>query len=232
MPVDAVRFATEDVGSIPTVSTHLRLYDYAASPNCYKARLALAQLGIDYERVPVDIFGGDTLDESYAAKNPSRRTPVLEPEPGRFLPESAAILLYLADGTDLLPDDKLERAEVHRWLFFEQTQVYPTMGTCRFLVGTGRMKLEDTPKGPSVQALKVLDAHLGENDFLVGGRYTLADLANFGYVHCAHEGGLEMDRFPNVQAWLDRVRATPGFMNDLKDFPENAKVGASRSIYD
>ena len=210
----------------------MRLYDYPASPNCYKVRLALAQLGIDYERVPTDIFGGDTLEDDYAAKNPSRRTPVLEPEPGRFLPESAAILLFLADGTDLLPEDKFERAEVHRWLFFEQTQVYPTIGTIRFLVGTDRMKPDETPKGPSVQALKVLDAHLADNDFLVGGRYTLADLANYGYVHCAHEGGLRMDRFGAVNAWLERVEATPGFVNDLEGFPENAKVGASRSIYD
>jgi len=210
----------------------LRLYDYAASPNCFKVRLALAQLGIDYERVPTDIFGGDTLEDDYGEKNPTRRTPVLEPEPGTYIPESAAILLYLADGTDLLPEDPIERAQVHRWLFFEQTQVYPTMGALRFLVGTGRMKPEDTPKGPSVQALKVLDAHLAESDFLVGDRYTLADLANYGYVHCAHEGGLEMERFPAVRAWLERVEAQPGFVNDLEGFPENAKVGASRSIYD
>jgi glutathione S-transferase len=210
----------------------MRLYDYAASPNCYKARLALVQLGIDYERVPVDIFGGDTLEDDYAKVNPGRRTPVLEPEPGRYIPESAAILLYLAEGTDLLPDDPFERAQVHRWLFFEQSAVYPTVGGLRFLVGTGRMKPEDTPKGPSVQALKLLEVHLGENDFLVGGRYTLADLALYGYVHCGHEGGLDMDRFPAVQAWLQRVTEQPGYMNDLEPLPENARVGTARSIYD
>jgi glutathione S-transferase len=106
------------------------------------------------------------------------------------------------------------------------------MGAIRFLVGTGRMKPEDTPKGPSVQALKILEAHLAENDFLTGDRYTLADLANYGYVHCAHVGGLEMERFPAVQAWLERVESQPEFVNDLEDFPANAKVGASRSIYD
>jgi glutathione S-transferase len=210
----------------------MRLYDYAASPNCYKARLALVQLGIDYERVPVDIFGGDTLEDDYAKVNPGRRTPVLEPEPGRYIPESAAILLYLAEGTDLLPDDPFERAQVYRWLFFEQSAVYPTVGGLRFLVGTGRMKPEDTPKGPSVQALKLLEVHLGENDFLLGGRYTLADLALYGYVHCGHEGGLDMDRFPAVQAWLQRVTEQPGYMNDLEPLPENARVGTARSIYD
>jgi glutathione S-transferase len=210
----------------------MRLYDYGPSPNCYKVRLLLAQLGIECEKVPVDIFGGDTLSEEYGRINPSRRVPVLEPEPGRYLPESAAILLHLAEGTPLVPDDPLDRAEVYRWLFFEQSQVYPTMGGLRFLVGTGRIDADSAPKGPSVSALKVLEEHLVERDFLVGKGYTLADLALYGYVHCAHEGGLEMDRFPAVERWLERVRQQPGHMNDLEGFPDNAAVGASRSIYD
>lgn len=210
----------------------MRLYDYSASPNCYKVRLLLAQLEIEYERVPVDIFGGDTLAKEYADINPGRRTPVLEPEPGRYIPESAAILLYLAEESELLPEDRLERAQVHRWLFFEQTQVYSTMGALRFLVGTGRMSAEDTPKRPSVDALKLLEAHLAKHDFLVGERYTLADLALFGYVHVADEGGLEMERFPAVERWLERVTQQPRFMNDLEPIPETARVGESRSIYD
>jgi glutathione S-transferase len=210
----------------------MRLYDYASSPNCYKVRLLLAQLGISYERVPVDIFGGDTLDEEYAKVNPGRRTPVLEPEPGTYIPESGAILLYLAEGSDLLPEDRFERAQVHRWLFFEQTQVYSTMGTIRFLVGTGRMSAEETPKRPSVDALKLLEAHLADHDFLVGDRYTLADLAMFGYVHVAHEGGLDMGRFAAVRAWIERVTEQPGYMNDLEPIPESARTGESRSIYD
>ena len=210
----------------------MRLYDYGPSPNCYKVRLLLAQLGIEYEKVPVDIFGGDTLTDEYERINPSRRVPVLEPKPGRYLPESAAILLHLAEGTPLLPDDPLDRAEVYRWLFFEQSQVYPTIGGLRFLVGTGRIDAASAPKGPSVSALKVLEAHLDEHDFLVGDGYTLADLALYGYVHCAPEGGLEMDRFPAVKRWLERVRRQPGHMNDLEGFPDNAGVGASRSIYD
>jgi glutathione S-transferase len=210
----------------------MRLYDYAASPNCYKVRLLLAQLEIEHERVPVDIFGGDTLAEEYARINPGRRTPVLEPEPGRYIPESAAILLYLAEGSDLLPEDRFERAQVLRWLFFEQTQVYPTIGALRFLVGTGRMNPEETPKRPSVDALKLLEAHLAEHDFLVGDRYTLADLALFGYIHVAEEGGLEMDRFPAVQRWLERVTRQPRFMNDLEPLPQSARAGQSRSIYD
>jgi glutathione S-transferase len=210
----------------------MRLYDYASSPNCFKVRLLLAQLGIEYERVPIDIFGGDTLGDEYAEINPSRTTPVLEPEPGKYIQESAAILLYLAEGSDLLPKDPFERAQVHRWLFFEQTQVYSTIGAIRFLVGTGRMAPEDTPKRGSVDALKLLEAHLAEHDFLVGDRYTLADLAMFGYVHVGAEGGLDMDRFPAVQRWLERITEQPGYTNDLQPIPASAGGEGASSIYD
>lgn len=210
----------------------MRLYDYLPSPNCYKPRLLLAQLGTEYERVPVDIFGGDTLTDEYARINPARRVPVLETDSGEFLPESGAILLHLAEGTPFLPEDPGRRAQIYRWLFFEQSSVMPTIGGLRFLVGTGRVDAESAPKGPSVQALKVLERHLSENDFLVAGTYGLSDLALFGYVHVADEGGIEMDRFPAVLSWLDRVREQPGHMNDLEDFPENARPGASQSIYD
>jgi glutathione S-transferase len=116
-----------------------RLYDYAASANCYKVRLLLAQLDLPYERIPVDIFAGETLTDDYAAKNPARATPVLEPVPGEFLPESNAILRHLAEGTPLLPDDPAERAQVFRWLFFEQADVVPAVGGLRFRLITGRI---------------------------------------------------------------------------------------------
>src|ERR671937_1749335 len=116
----------------------MRLYDYAASANCFKARLLLAQLGRPYERVPIDIFGGDTLTDSFAAINPARSTPVLETDDGRFLQESNAILWYLAHGTDFLADDAFERAHVLKWLILEQTDVMPGIGGLRFPLLTGR----------------------------------------------------------------------------------------------
>src|SRR5919108_702521 len=117
----------------------MRLYDYAASANCYKPRLLLAQLGLPYERVPIDIFGGDTLTEEFAAKNPARSTPVLETDDGRYLQESNAILWYLAEGTDLLPDDPFDRGHVLKWLILEQTDVmYGIGGLRRFRLITGR----------------------------------------------------------------------------------------------
>jgi glutathione S-transferase len=116
----------------------LRLIDYAPSANCLKVRMALAQLDLTYERAPVDIFDGDTLSDEFAAMNPARRTPILQMETGEFLPESNAILLHLAEGTSLLPEDARDRAQCYRWLFFEQSFLEPTLGSARFWKLTGR----------------------------------------------------------------------------------------------
>ena len=213
-----------------------RLYDYAASGNCYKVRLALAQLGFEYERVPVDIFAGETLTPEFAAINPARSTPVLELADGRRLPESGAILFHLAHGTELLPDDPFEQSQVLRWLLFEQSELLPVTGGLRFRLVTGR--LEPGSRGAQarhaggVQMLGLLDEHLRDRAFLLGGRYTIADIALYGYTHVAHEAGLPMVDFPAVEAWLERVAHQPGYTNDLLPYPPNARPGAGRSIYD
>jgi len=214
----------------------LRLYDYAASANCLKVRMALAHLGRPYERVPVDIFAGDTLTDEFARMNPARTTPVLELETGEFLVESNAILLYLAEGTPLLPDDPVRRADVYRWLFFEQADVVPSMGGLRFRLVTGRIDPDGEAarqrRELSSETLATLDAVLAERPFLAGEEYTAADIGVFAYVHVAPEAGIDLERFPNVTAWLDRVRAQPGYANDLEPYPPNSTKGASRSIYD
>jgi glutathione S-transferase len=210
----------------------MKLYDYAASANCYKVRLLLAQLGREYERVPVDIFGGDTLAHEYAAINPARTTPVLEDPPGTFLQESNAILLHLARGTAFLPDDP----QVYRWLFFEQADVVPTMGGLRFRLITGRLSPDDAEalrrRDASYEVLALLDGELAQRDFLVGDTYSVADIGIYGYVHVADEAGLDLDPYASVRSWLARVQAQPGYMNDLEPYPPNARAGASRSIYD
>jgi glutathione S-transferase len=214
----------------------MKLYDYAPSANCYKVRLLLANLGREYERVPVDIFAGQTLTDEFAAMNPARTTPVLEIDDGRFLPESAAILSYLAEGTPLMPGDAFGRAAVLRWLLYEQTEVIPPIAGLRFRLHTQRID----PDGRSAQrlsaagheVLSALDKLLDESPYLVGGAYSIADTALFGYVHVAGEAGYEMDRYPAVVAWLERVKAQPGYMNDLQPYPPNSMAGASRSIYD
>ena len=210
----------------------MKLYDYAASANCYKVRLLLAQLGVDYERVAVDIFGGDTLTDEFAAINPARTTPVLEDPTGTFLPESNAILLHLARGTPLLPDD----AQVYRWLFYEQADVVPTMGGLRFRLITGRLS-PDEPEAArrrdgAYEVLELLDSHLAAREFFVAETYSVADIGLFGYVQVAHEAGLELEPYPSLRAWLVRVQEQSGYMNDLEPYPPNSHVGASRSIYD
>jgi glutathione S-transferase len=195
-------------------------------------RLLLAQLGSEYERVPVDIFGGDTLTDEYAAINPARTTPVLEDPPGTFLQESNAILLHLARGSDFLPDDP----QVYRWLFFEQADVVPTMGGLRFRLITGRLSPDDPDalrrREASYEVLSLLDAELAQRDFVVGNTYSVADIGIYGYVHVADEAGLDLEPYASVRLWLARVQEQPDYMNDLEPYPPNSYAGASRSIYD
>jgi glutathione S-transferase len=218
------------------LSPELRLYDYPASANCYKVRLLLAQLGIPYERVNIDIFGGDTLTDEYARINPFRSTPALQITLDRILIESNAILVYLADGTPLLPNDPAERAEVVRWLIYEQTDVVPATGGLRFRLQTGRLRAEDPEavrrRSAGEEVLDFLDQHLADRDFLIGGDYSIADIAVYGYVHVADEAGYELDRRPSLQRWLHRVAGQPGYVNDLQPYPDNARPGRGRSTYD
>jgi glutathione S-transferase len=213
-----------------------RLYDYAASANCFKVRLLLAQLRMEYERVPIDIFAGKTLGDEYAAINPMRTTPVLEPQAGRYLAESNAILVYLGDGTPFMPDDGFERAHVLRWLFFEQADVVPSIGGLRFRLLTGRLDAGSEGarrrRAAAEEVLAVLDAHLDARAYLVGERYSVADIGVYGYVHVADEAGLDLRRYPGVVRWLDRVAEQPHYMNDLEPYPPNARRGVGRSIYD
>ena len=211
----------------------MRLYDYAASANCYKARLLLALLGRPYERVAIDIFAGDTLTDAFAALNPARETPVLELDDGSTVVQSNAIVWYLGEGTPFIPDDALGRAQVVQWLIFEQERVMSGIGGARFRIISGRAPDRVAPKLELARsALEMLDAHLATRDWLVGDAPTIADVANFAYAHVAEEAGLALAEYPAVGAWLDRVRALPGFINDLEPYPANAHVGASRSIYD
>jgi glutathione S-transferase len=215
--------------------TMLKLYDYAASCNCYKVRLLLAQLGRPYERVAIDIFDGDTLTDAYARMNPLRSTPVLETEDGRFLSESAAILWHLAEGTPLLPADAFERAEVLRWLVYEQTDVIPATGGLRFRLQTGRLTADEPAaqerRAAGLEVLALLNDHLDGRPFVVGSAYSIADVALYGYLHVAHEAGYAMGDYPHLAAWLARVAQQPGYVHDLAPYPPNARPGAGLSTY-
>jgi glutathione S-transferase len=213
----------------------LRLYDYTASANCFKVRLLLRQLELPYERIPVDIFAGETLTDEYFAINPARSTPVLQIGESTYLTESNAILYYLAEGSHFLPESALARAEVVRWLILEQTDVMPPLGGLRFRLVTGRLAPEEPAalrrRASGEETLRVLDSHLRDRSFLVD-EYSIADIAVYAYTHVAGEADYDLAAYPSVQAWIARIEAQPLFLDDLEPYPENARVGKSRSIYD
>jgi glutathione S-transferase len=208
----------------------LKLYDYAASANCYKARLLLAQLGLAYERIEVDIFAGESTTAAYREKNPAGRTPVLELDGGQTIAESNAILLYLGEGTPFVPEELVERARVWQWLFFEQNLFEPNVGTARFWRLTGRdaewPELFNARLESAQGALASLEAGLGAREFLLGDRYTVADVSLYAYAHVAGDAGLDMAAYPSVTAWLQHVEGTPGFVDDLEPYPPNAHARA------
>jgi len=211
----------------------MRLYDYAASGNCYKARLALALLERDYERVAVDIFAGDTLTDEYAAINPARETPVLELDDGTYLVQSNAILWYLGEGTRLLPATTAGRAQVLSWLMFEQEKVISGIAAPRFWRMTGRAdsSLVAARQHRGHDALSRLNEHLQGRDFLLGA-FSIADIAVFAYTHVSADAGISLDEFANVARWIAQVQTQPRFINDFVPYPANAVPTVSRSIYD
>jgi glutathione S-transferase len=206
----------------------LQLYDYPASANCLKVRLLLRHLEIEWERLPVDLFAGETKTHDYLALNPAGRTPVLVTEGGEALPESGAILLYLAEGTPFLPQDRLDRARVHQWLFFEQNLLEPNVGTARFWKLTGRDRLRPEVFEQKVEAgrdaLEVLDRGLNGREFLVGDRYGVADIALYAYSHVAADAGIDVAPYRAVAGWIARLETQAGFVNDLQPYPPNALV--------
>jgi glutathione S-transferase len=206
----------------------MRLYDYAASGNCFKVRLLLGMLGLEYERVPVDIFAGETLTDAYFAVNALRETPVLELDDGTRVTQSSAILWYLAEGTPFLPGDALGRAQVVQWLAFEQERVMGGLGNPRFRTLTGR-PVDASRLVTGRGALEVLDAHLAGRDWIVGASVSIADLGVFPYVSRSPDAGVELP--PHVLAWMDRVRGVQGFADDFVSYPDNARPGRGSSIY-
>jgi glutathione S-transferase len=191
-----------------------RLYDFLPSGNGYKVRLLLNQLEIPFERIEIDIRMGGSRSAEFLQKNPNGRIPVLEIEPGVYLSESNAILIYLSQNTDFLPADRLDYAYVMQWLFFEQYSHEPYIATSRFwmtiLDQADQYRKELLQKlEPGYAALGVMEQRLAKHPFLVGDRYTIADIALYAYTHVAHEGGFSLDKYPGIQAWLDRVQAQP-----------------------
>ena len=191
------------------------LYSMQRSCNSYKARLALAQLDIPYRLVEVDILRGESRTPDFLAKNPSGQIPLLEVASGRYIAESNAILWYVAGGTALAPEDRIDRAEALQWMFFEQHSLEPNIGAAYFwlaLVRGGRElqqhALEDWMQ-EGYRALRVMENHLKQHRYFAADRYTIADIALYAYTHLAHECDFDLTAFPYIRAWLDRVAAEP-----------------------
>jgi glutathione S-transferase len=192
----------------------MRLYDYLDSGNGYKVRLLLALLGERYDWTPLDIDRGETRTPQFLAINPNGRIPTLVLDDGTALPESDAILWYLAEGTRFLPDTRLGRAQVLQWMFFEQYSHEPYVATPRYIV---RHLPADHPRRAELPerlekgraALGVMETHLASRAWFVGERYTIADIALYAYTHVAGDAGLDLEPLPSVRRWLDRVAAQP-----------------------
>jgi glutathione S-transferase len=189
------------------------LYDSDVSGNCYKVRLLLAQLGLEYERYPMDVVDRSNRQEVLGDLNPGLRVPTLVLDDERPLGESGAILWYLAEGTDYAPTDPYERAKVLQWMFFEQYSHEPYVAVPRFWLTKGidvdeEMLAERQRVG--YLAFDAMESHLAGHAFLVGERYSIADIALYAYTHVAHEGGFDLGRYAAIRAWLDRVAAQPG----------------------
>ena len=191
------------------------LYDNAISGNCYKVRLLFSLLGIDYERREVSVIDRSNRGELLGDLNPGLRVPTLVLDDGRALAESDAILVYFAEGTEYLPEDRYERAQVLQWMFFEQYSHEPNIAVLRFWA---HAEITPDPRealakfNGGLAALEAMERHLTGRDFFVGDRATVADIALYAYTHVADEGGFEIARFEAIGAWLERVRALPGYV--------------------
>ena len=202
------------------------LYDHPSSGNCMKARLLLRQLDIPFERVTVDLFTGETRTEEHFGRNPDGRIPVLELDSGETIAESGAILIHLAHGTRFLPEERMARTRVAQWMLFEQNRIEAELGYARFLRLSGRHEQMPEVYANRLErgkdALAALDRGLSDGREFAAGDYSIADIALYGYVHCADDAGAEPRSHGHVAAWLDRVEAQPGFVNDLETLPAHA----------
>lgn len=201
------------------MTKELRVWGNEVSGNSYKVKLLLTHLGLPFEWIKVDTYAGDTRTPDYLAKNLAGQAPLIETADGVHLPESGAILVYLAEGSRFLPADPMARAQTLRWMFFEQNLIEPTIAVSRsWITALGRAESHAAELAAfhktGVRALGVLERHLEKHHFFPGAPFaegpTIADFALYGYVHCAEEGHFDLSHFPGVRAWIARVAAQPG----------------------
>ncbi|MFC1481204.1 glutathione S-transferase family protein [Candidatus Neomarinimicrobiota bacterium] len=194
-----------------------RLYGLTGSGNSYKPRLLLEHLGQPYEWIEIPSTRIAPRTPEFLAINPAGKVPVLEIEPGEYLPESNAILYYLARSTDFFPQGRLERAHVLRWMFFEQSAHEPYLAIARSIYKyyeAGHVRYDELPGLHELgyQALDVMEQHLADREFMVGQTYTIADISLFAYTHVASAGGFDLAPYTAINAWIERIRSQSGFV--------------------
>ncbi len=212
--------------AIPRMDT---VYGMNTSGNCYKLQLLLQQLSRPYHWIEIDSAHGATRTPDYLAKNPNGKVPILVREDNSVLAESNAILCWLADGTKYFAGDAWQRAQTLSWMFFEQYSHEPYIAVARFIRGWAPL---DSPRRAELprlrergnQALGVMESHLAAHHWFSGDRYGVADVALFGYTHCAADGGFDLSAFPQVERWLQRVAEQPGFVPMAAPAAENAAM--------
>ncbi|EGT90591.1 glutathione S-transferase [Acinetobacter baumannii ABNIH1] len=187
------------------------IYGDVDSGNCYKIKLLLSLLNINHRWIHVDILNKDTQTAEFLSLNPNGKIPVLVLDDGRVLSESNAILGYLAEETELIPADPYMKAKMYQWMFFEQYSHEPFIAVARFInkyLGLPSERIEEyhklQPKGH--KALSIMNKALVEHDYLVGNKFTIADIALYAYTHVAEEGGFDLKLYPNIQEWCQRIQ--------------------------
>lgn len=193
-----------------------KLFNFQSSGNCYKIRLLLNQLGIEYESISVDILKGESRTKDFLKINPNGRVPVLQVG-DKYLPESNAAIWYLAEKSKLIPSDRFERAQVLQWMFFEQYSHEPYIATVRYWVSilkdkSGKLSQIEQRMPLGYAALNAMETHLQEHDFFAGNLYSIADIALYAYTHVAEEGEFDLAPYNNIKRWFNRVESQSGYV--------------------
>ncbi|MDA0706448.1 MAG: glutathione S-transferase family protein [Proteobacteria bacterium] len=199
------------------MSGKIEVYGDSISGNCYKIQLTCAQLGIEHVWRELDLMQGAARTDEFRAMNPNGKVPLLKLADGRYLPESNAIIYYLADGSALFSGDRYARANILSWMFFEQYSHEPYIATARFIVRylgnpPGEQANLESKRPGGYKALKVMNNHLANNDFFANDSYSIADTALYAYTHVAEEGGFDLGKYTNIKTWFRRVESQAGFI--------------------
>lgn len=194
----------------------MKIYGDTKSGNCYKVQLVCSLLNIDHEWIDVDILAGDTKSDDFLKRNPNGKIPLLELDEGETLAESNAIINYLAGGSALYPEGSLAQARILQWQFFEQYSHEPFIAVARFInkyLGLPEEKADEyaSKQADGHKALQVMEQQLRKTPYIAGENFTTADISLYAYTHVAHEGGFELEAYPAILAWLDRVASLPNF---------------------